>query len=270
MVPQYAWPLRLFIMASVIAIIARSAFNIGMHHMPWRTELEMHTVPLPLPSPTERMQIAAGESTRYRSIGDRWLASAGSVFRFFKPWPSPRTAAHLEHAGDWLRYAAVWSHTRLEFLGRIVGVDERWTMYSPSVGTSRKVVRARLHFSDNSTLEVRSLAEPSDLGDFWRPFDQRRLQHDVNLANLDELRLGWSRWLARSHSTNTEGAPLLRVDLHLVKHPLAPPNEDARAFWRRENTRSISTPPFFSFDVAANTTSSLPSPLDVEEAHGND
>jgi hypothetical protein len=270
MVARYSWPLRLFIAASAIAIVARSVFNIGMHHMPWRADLEMHTVPLPLPSQTERLQIAAGESPRFRSIGGRWLASAGSVFRFFQLWPNARTAAHLEHASDWLRYAAVWGHTRLEFLGRIVGVDERWTMYSPSVGTSRKVVRARLHFGDGSTLEVRSLAEPSDLSGFWRSFDQRRLQHDVNLGNLEEVRLGWSRWLARSHSTNAEGAPLVRIDLHFVKHPLAPPDEDARTFWRRENTRSISEPPFFRFDVAANTASSLPRPLDVEDTHGND
>lgn len=270
MVARYSWPLRLFISASAIAIVARSAFNIGMHHMPWRAELEMHTVPLPLPAQTERLQIALGESPRYRSISERWLASAGSVFRFFQLWPSARTAAHLEHASDWLRYAAVWSHTRLEFLGRIVGVDERWTMYSPSVGTSRQVVRARLHFGDASTLEVRSLAEPSDLSGFWRSFDQRRLQHDVNLGNLEEVRLGWSRWLARSHSINAEGAPLLRIDLHFVKHPLAPPSEDARAFWRRENARPIVEPPFFRFDVATNTATPLQSPEHVEGTNETD
>lgn len=267
MVARYPWPLRLFIATSVIGIVARSAFNIGMHHMPWRVQLEMHTVPLPLPSRAERAQITAGDSPRYRSLAERWVASASSVLRFFQPWPTARTAAHLEHTGDWLRYVAVWSHTRLEFLGRIVGVDERWTMYSPSVGTSRKVVRAVLHFHDGATVELRCLAEPQDLSRFLRPFAQRRLQHDVNLGNLAEVRLGWSRWLARTHAVNVGGSPLTRIELHFVKHALAPPSEDARAFWSRENARPIVEPPFFRFDVATDTGSSLTS---TEETNASD
>ncbi len=244
----YRWTLRVFISVSVASIVLRSAFNVGMHHMPWLEELEMHTVPSALPSRTERAEIAAHRSAKYPSLGQRLLATSASVWRFAQPWPSTRTSSHLHDQASWLKYVAVWSHTRLEFLGRLIGVEERWTMYSPSVGTSRRVVRAVLHFEDHSRIEVRSLAEPEDLTTFVRPFAQRRLQHDINIANLDDVRLGWARSLASIHRQNQHGSPLAAIALHTVKHTLAPPNVDSLAFWSKENLQPIAGPPFWRYD----------------------
>ena len=60
---------------------------------------------------------------------------------------------------------------------------------------------------------------------------------------------------------------MTRIELHFVKHALAPPTEDARAFWSRENARPIVEPPFFRFDVATGTGSSLTS---TEETNASD
>jgi hypothetical protein len=166
---------------------------------------------------------------------------------------------------SWLEYVAVWSHTRLEFLGRLIGVEERWTMYSPSVGTSRRVVRAILHFEDNSRLEVRSLAEPKDLTTFVRPFAQRRLQHDINIANLEDVRLGWARSLANNHRHNQHGSPLAAITLHTVKHHLAPPNVDSHEFWSIENLRTIAEPPFWRYNPVTGEGSLAPDQAASEE-----
>lgn len=245
---RYRWATRLFITVSATSIVLRSAFNIGMHHMPWLEELEMYTVPLALPSRAERREIAEGHSSKYVSLGARLLATGASLVRFVQPLPAPRTASHLDNLTSWLHYVAVWGHTRLEFLGRLIGVEERWTMYSPSVGTSRGVVRGILHFRDGSRLEIRSLAEPADLTTFIRPFAQRRLQHDINISNLDEVRLGWARSLAKNNPHNEHGSPLTQIDLHMVQHDLAPPHVDRQEFWARENLRPVAELPFWRYD----------------------
>lgn len=259
----------MFIIASLLAIVVRSTLNIGMHHTPWLKELGMHTVPYPLPAESERSDIAKGRSTSYHSLTERLADSGASLLRFFSPWPNADTAGRLKTYRDWFAYAAVWTHTRLEFLGRLTGVDERWTMYSPSVGTSRKVVRARLHYEDGSIRDVRSLAEPDDLATFVRPLSQRRLQHDVNLTNIAPLREAWAHRLAKTYPSNANGAPLLQVNLHWARHPFAPPTVNSEEYWQNENNRSLTDPPIFRLEVTANhrsphpdPTSSIPEPWD--------
>lgn len=263
---SYPWHVRAFIIASTLAIVVRSTLNIGMHHMPWLDELGMYTVPFPLPAASERSDIANGRSSSYRGSSERLADSAASVLRFLSPWPSHDTAARLVSYREWLAYAAVWTHTRLEFVGRLIGVDQRWTMYSPSVGTSRKVVRAKLHYEDGTTREVRSLAEPDQLATFVRPFAQRRLQHDVNLTNITALREVWALELAQTYPRNTVGSPLLHVDLHWIRHPFAPPTVNSREYWQAENNRDLTDPPIYRLDVAAtNRSPEIDTPSSIPE-----
>lgn len=228
--------LRLFIAATLTAMVVRSSLNTVMHHLDWAAKLEMFTLPYPLPSQQERDEIRGGHA-RYATLAPRLASSALSTLRFFNPAPTAKTALHLTSATAWLQYGVVWVHTRLEFLGKLIGVDERWTMFSPSVGTRRVAVRARLHFADGDVIEVRTPVEPDDLTNFVRPFAQRRLQHAINLTQLEDVRTSWCQALTRVHPQNGNGAALVAIDLHKVRHELAPAGADPVAHWAAENRR---------------------------------
>lgn len=248
--------LRLFIAVSLTTMVLRSGLNTVMHHLDWSSELEMFTLPYPLPDARERADIRAGGS-RYATLTERTASSAASVLRFFAPSPSAKTAPHLTSATAWLKYGVVWVHTRLEFLGRLIGVDERWTMFSPSVGTRRVAVRAHLHFADGSMTEVRTRVEPDDFTDFVRPFAQRRLQLAINIAELDDVRTSWCQALIRAHPTNESGATLVVIDLHKVRHDLPPPDVDPVAHWSAENHRRAESAPFWRCDVTRGTSEAM-------------
>lgn len=262
---------RFFICCCVFGILVRSGLNTFMHHMDWVEELGMFTVPLPLPSSAERAELESQGSPRHASLKDRLWSSASSVLRFASPLPSAHTAGRLDTERQWLKYATTWLHTRLEFVGRLIGVDERWTMYSPSVGTERKVVRAVLSYADGSTLSVRSLAEPRDFTTFVRPFAQRRLQHDINLSQLNSVRSSWCRFLADTHARHASGSPLQSIALYELRHALPPPGAESEAHWRAEDARPLPAAPSWSWDMAGKTlieirrpTESHPSSDDVE------
>src|SRR5690606_525076 len=140
--------------------------------------------------------------------------------------------------------------SRAEFLGRLIGVDERWTMYSPTVGKVRTVVRAVLRYEDGSTMEARARTEPRDLASYFRPFAQRRLQCDINLPNMEGVRLGWARYLTRNYSTNHPGAPLKSADTYTVSYNLPEPGAAYGKHWRSANGRRVTAAPFWRFDVA--------------------
>lgn len=248
---------RVFIWCSAVTIVVRSGLNTFMHHTTWRDDLDMHTVPLPLPSAVEREAIAQGRSPRYESLPSRLLATGASVLRFANPLPPHKTRRHLTDAGHWLMYAAVWVHTRLEFTGRLIGVDERWTMFSPTVGTTRTIVRTVLSYSDGVEVSVRSRAEPDDLTGFVRPFAQRRLQHDLNLTQLEDVRLNWCRWLARVRPTSSNGAPLHTIALYEVRYRLPAPDVDPTLHWQNEQERALPSAASWLFDVSTGKLSDV-------------
>jgi len=230
--------------------VVRSGLNTFMHHTTWRDDLDMYSVPLPLPGANEREAIAQRRDTRYESLSSRLLATGASVLRFANPLPPAKTRRRLTNAEAWLKYAIVWLHTRLEFGGRLIGVDQRWTMFSPTLGTTRTVIRSVLTYADGVQVSVRSRAEPDDLAAFIRPFAQRRLQHDLNLAQLDDVRLNWCRALARERSTNPTGARLQTIALYEVRYRLAAPDVDAKQHWANEQARPLPAAPSWLFDVS--------------------
>jgi hypothetical protein len=247
---KYPWHVRLIIIASVFFIVVRSAFNIQMHKLHWADELGMFTLPYALPTEQERAEIRAGKSKRYEDVSSRLGAVATSLVRFANPVPTEKTLSKATGAVDWLKYGVVWVHSRIEFLGRLIGVDERWTMYSPTVGKTRTVARAVMWYSDGSTMEARAKTEPRDLASFVRPFSQRRLQFDVNLPSMSSARLGWSRYLARHWPENESGARLQKIDFYKVAYKLPDVGQDYAKHWRSGNARKVKGEPFWRYVVA--------------------
>lgn len=254
---KYPWHIRLIIVASVFFIVVRSTFNIQMHKLHWADELSMFTLPFALPTAQERHEIETGKSKRYDDVWSRYSASFASVLRFANPVPPEKTLAKISSGADWLKYGLLWIHTRIEFLGRLVGVDERWTMYSPTVGKTRTVARAVLWYSDGSTMEARAKTEPRDLASFVRPFSQRRLQYDINLPAMTGVRLGWSRYLARNWPQNDKGAKLEKIDFYKVAYKLPDPGQDYTKHWRSGNARKVKGEPFWRYIVATDKGVSL-------------
>ncbi len=251
-------------------IVVRSSLNIFMHHTDWLDELGMYTVPKPLPGAAERHDIVTASSVGGPSLGQRLAATGASVLRFANPLPTNKVAARLTDGRKWLEYALVWGHTRLEFLGRLVGVDERWTMFSPSVGTKRTALRAVLTYADGSVVSVRSKAEPDDFTHFVRPFAQRRLQHDLDLTQLEDVRLNWCRYLARTRAHNTANAPLQAIALYEIRHALPPPGVDPQHHWQAENARQLPSTPTYVYDLIAERIDAVsPQTVPREEHDGS-
>lgn len=247
---KYPWHIRVIIIASVFCIVSRSAFNIQMHKLRWADDLSVFTLPFALPTEQEREEIRAGKSKRYQDVSSRFAASFSSVLRFANPVPNEKTLSKIEQPTDWLKYALVYIHSRIEFLGRLIGVDERWTMYSPTVGKTRTVARAVMWYSDGTTMEARAKTEPHDLANFVRPFSQRRLQYDINLPTMTNVRLGWSRYLARHWPKNESGAQLEKIDFYKVTYKLPEPGQDYLKHWRSGNARKVKGEPFWRYIVA--------------------
>src|SRR5690606_21838276 len=128
---RYPWHVTLFIVVSVFFIVSRSAFNVRMHKVEWATELSMYTLPYAFPTSKERQEIREGKSKRYPTLSKRFEASFESFLRFANPIPQEKTRKKLNSNLDLLKNATAWVHSRCEFLGRLIGDDERWTMYSP-------------------------------------------------------------------------------------------------------------------------------------------
>ncbi len=248
---KYPWHIRLIIIASVFFIVVRSAFNVQMHKLHWADDLSMFTLPFAPPTAQERNEIVTGKVTRYEDVWSRYGASFSSVLRFANPVPAEKTLAKISTGVDWIKYGLVWVHSRIEFLGRLIGVDERWTMYSPTVGKTRSVARAVLWYSDGTTMEARAKTEPRDLASFVRPFSQRRLQYDINLPTMTGVRLGWSRYLARNWPENDTGATLEKIDFYKVAYKLPEPGQDYTKHWRSGNARKVKGEPFWRYIVAS-------------------
>lgn len=88
-------------------------------------DLKMEVVPRRLPTPAEW----SGEDPS----GPTFAEGISSAGRFLLPWPRDATRARLHTPGDGARFAAAWLVTRLDACGRLVGIEQAWTMFSPDV-----------------------------------------------------------------------------------------------------------------------------------------
>jgi hypothetical protein len=244
--------MRLFLAYFLFDMLTRGLIVLTPADDDWFEELSMERNPLALPSRDELSQCAAGKDPKYDSKWQRYAASFKSAGRFFVPIPEETTREKIASATDAGKYALTWLGSRQEFIGRSVGVDQDWSMFSPNVGDDDTMGRLRLVYEDGSQQEYRLLCEPQDLTYYFRRFQKRYALTD-NLVHKDPAaRLGFCHMLARRQPVNEHGAALVTIQVFRIHYHYPSPYEDAHEFLKRQTgppDEQVETP-FWEYDVA--------------------
>lgn len=246
---RFRWPMRVFLSLFIFDMLVRSAISLTDYD-DWAEELGVQTQPLALPSREEFDQIAAGNHPGYQSRGERMVASGRSVASFLAPWPDQQARAKIDSPLVGGQFAVAWLGTRLKFLGRMVGVDQSWPMFSPNVGKGDAMARFRLVYDDGSERVVRSLADPEDLTNYSHWFEEKHLQAQTKSIRDTDSRTGFCNFLAHRYSESETGSPLKQILVFEIRYDYPPPGADAEAFLRAQTgpPRQQIKKPFWSYD----------------------
>ncbi len=254
--------MRLFLAYFLFDMFSRSLIMLTPAEDDWIDELGMKTKPMALPSREELKQIDEGSHPdSYTSRADRWRASGKSAARYFLPYPTDNTldkmraADGLERVGMVGKYAMVWLSSRMGFVGRMVGVDQDWPMFSPNVGRDDTVARLKLIYDDGSEVEHRLVCDPVDLTAYSHWFEEKRLQTACKVHRDYDTRLGYCHMVAHHYARHENGAKLVRILVFKCTYNYPSANDDEQE-WLAEQTGpppSQIDPPFWEYDVATRT-----------------
>jgi hypothetical protein len=233
--PRFSWPKRLLISFLLFDMVYHSLAVLAPYD-DWLEDFKVPQFPKPLPTWAEINQLAATKLPNGRSLVAERLAQSWATFGdYFNPCPSEQTRSRIDSAEDWGRYVLAWTTSRLDFLENLVGLPQRWTMFSPWVTDEWQVARLRLVFADGSIQEVRLHADPKDLTHYHHWFQEKVLCYELCLHTRGDARLGYYRYLARRHSVNAVGSPLVKIYTYFVTYHAPEPGMDAATFLRAQN-----------------------------------
>jgi len=252
--PRFSWLMRIFLICFLFDMFARSIIQLTPAEDEWADELSVDANPLSLPSPKELRQCSAGtHPDGYDSPMTRWSASLQSVARFFVPYPQQETREKIDSVGDVGKYSLAWISSRLDFIGRMVGVDQDWPMFSPNVGDDETVGRLRLVYEDGSEQDVRLLCDPTDLTSYSHWFQEKHLQVVCKVHRDTDTRVGYCHMLSRREPHNENGSPLVRIQVFKVHYEYPSPSDDAFEFLTKQSGPPADQidPPFWEYDVAS-------------------
>jgi hypothetical protein len=249
--PRFSWPMRLFLGFIVFDMVFHS-LAVLTPYRDWCKELDIETFPEELPTVKEMTDLADDPNNDHPSPAtDRLMDSFDSAWTFFRPWPSSKTRRKLHTWNEGGKFVICWLTTRLGFLEQVVGFEQKWTMFSPSVGKGDTLVRARLVYADGSVRLVRTEADPQDLTHYSHWFKEKVLEYSTKLVEDNDARLGFCNLLANRYPLSDHGAELLRIYLIKVYIPYPDPDEeDVAKFMRQYNgpPRWENKKPFWVYD----------------------
>jgi hypothetical protein len=262
--PRFSWPMRIFLFAILFDMVFHSLAALAPYK-DWRRDLEMSLYPERLPTCEEMGELAekAGPDNPH-PVGDRVLESADSVWNYFKPWPSAATRKKITGWEDGGKFALCWLTTRLGFIESTLRIEQRWTMFSPNVGTGDTLVRSRLAYKDGTGRFERVSADPEDLTHFGHWFKEKVLEYETRLVKDDEARRGYCNLLAHRFPASATGSPLVKIYLIKVRVRYPDPDEeDVAGFLRRQSAKDgppgwKKKAPFYEYDVPTRTGKELP------------
>jgi hypothetical protein len=212
----------------------------------WVGELDMRRAPVRLPTLAEcNSEPATPEVMR----------AVDSFWDFLKPWPEASARAKIHSWSDGGKWALCWLSTRLDLFENLVGFNNEWPMFSPSVAKRKYVARARLYFESGSEKIVRARADPEDLTNFSHWWEEKILDHELKVkegeGRVNDV-LGYCNLLSHRYPVNEAGSPLVRIRLFLVRLDLPEPGVNYREHYEKLNREPSSTyPDFYDFDVKA-------------------
>ena len=251
--PRFSWPMRLFLAYYLFDMFTRSMLSLTPASGDWRDELSMDRNPRAIPSRAELEQCSKGtHPDGFTSAGECYMASIRSCLRYFVPVPSQATREKCDSVQNVGKYALTWTASRLEFVGRLVGVDQNWPMFSPNVGNGETIARLQLVYADGSEEEHRLVCDPQDLTRYSHWFEEKFLQATTRIHRDSDARLGYCQMIARRTPQNDQGAELIRIRVFKVHYDYPSPDDDAHAFLSQQSGPPATQvdAPFWEYDVA--------------------
>jgi hypothetical protein len=251
---RFRWPMRLFLFVLLFDIIFRS-FSVLFPSSDWVDELEMDTYPWRLPTRAEMADLADREAAPGKPdpLSERVVESLDDVWTYLKPWPAPRTRAHITSWQQGGKFVFCWLNTRLEFLEHLAGIDEEWPMFSPNVSKGKWLTRSRLIYADGSEQVVRLSADPEDLTRYAHWNRDKVLNYEGRVGGDADNRLGYCNLLRHRHAVNESGSPLRTILIYWVHYTYPPPGVDPAAYLHEQMERSAERQdsPFYEYDVSS-------------------
>jgi len=263
--PRFGWPMRIFLFVLVFNMVFRSHMSL-FPWTDWMEELEMERRPVRLASQREIANLASRASeANPHPLRDDLLASADSVWEYWRPWPSPKTRPKLRTGKDWTKYTLAWMSSRFDFVETILGINQDWPMFSPNVSKKKWLTRCRLIYADGSQKIVRQTADPEDLTCYSHWFQEKILDYELHIREGEGRVVdceGYCNLLAHRHPRSEGDSPLARIELFQIWYAYCPPGEDPVAFYRAQNGPPADqvSPTFFKYDAATKSGKMLPPP----------
>jgi len=204
----------------------------------WADELEMRTLPVRFATAAERQQLAEQATPEHPNpVRTSTLKTLTSLRDFLAPWPAPQTRKHLDTPAAWGKYTLVWMVSRLGLFERLIGFDNRWYMFSPTVGKDNTFPRARLFYADGSEQIVRIHGDPIDLNAYSHWNEDKIVNYERVITSESEREdecFAWCNLLSHRRGRNASGARLVKIRLFEVTYKLAPPGVDPHAWYERQ------------------------------------
>jgi len=222
--------MRIFLSIMVFDMIARSLLDVSPVD-DWGQEfgLPENEMPLRLPTARDLRAIDRRVDSNYGSRAERYQATLESVGDFFYQAPPQAVREKLQSRLDYARYGLWRLYTRLRFVGKLVGVDQSWKMFSPNVGTRDRLARFRLRYDDGSQRIVRLGIDPPDATRHFYWMFEKHIQTEAAIHRDVDARTGYCNMLAHRHAVSERGARLSEIDVFAVEYVYPTPYEHARS-----------------------------------------
>jgi hypothetical protein len=242
--------MRIFLFALVFNLVFRP-LTVVFPCQEWRDELEVDHYPRRLPTQAELAEMADGSE-----VSQELWRTADSLWEYARPWPGSESRARLRSGTDWGAWALTWTASRFEFAENLVGFNQEWAMFSPTVASERRLTRARLTYADGTEREVRLRVDPVDLAHYSHWFMEKIQDHELHVRDRDSRIpdcAGHCNLLAHRYPTSASGASVETIHLFEVVYRFCPPDEPDPAAYLRAQTGPPPGqifPDYFVYDVA--------------------
>jgi hypothetical protein len=260
---RFSWPMRIFLGSYLFYMVFSCLTTSLIDARGWADDYGVARSPLGLPASAELSLIDAGDHPDgWTKASDRVWASMESLGRFLVPGLSSEPLHDVDSVSDGLRASVGWLETRMLFLGELVGIGQRWEMFSPGVFTEYSIPRFELFYDDGSSHTLRAECDaPEDLLQarypFW--FNHKRLRICYYFLQYDEVRDGTLSHLALTHSTSDSGADLSYIEVRSASYDFLPIGEDPESWYQAQSgpPESQISDALLRYDVATRQLISL-------------
>ncbi len=238
--PRFRWPMRLFLGFLLFDIVFHSLAALTPYR-DWLEDMGLERFPKRLPTSQELAELREKSSNQGQDaqaespVADRVMQTLDSFWDYCKPWPDPATRRRLTTWEDRWAYGFCWLTSRLDFVEHLVGVPQRWTMFSPNAAKKTAVGRFRLLYEDGTFDDIRLICDPPDLTRYVHWFEEKILDCDIAVAKDPDARRGYCSFLAHHHGKNATGAPLKTIYFYKITYRYPSPWEDAVEVLRSQN-----------------------------------